>query len=185
MTSVDRLLQRWRIRVAGREISSGSRVLDIGCFDGALFHLLGRKLASGIGVDPLATPGSLDARFELRRGTFPAVIAGTEPFDAITLLAVLEHVPEADLPDFAAACNRHLRPGGIVVATVPAPSVDRVLSVLLALRLIDGMSLEEHHGFRPESTAPVFVAAGFELRRHRRFQLGLNHLFVFERRHEP
>jgi hypothetical protein len=51
----------------------------------------------------------------------------------------------------------------------------------MALHLLDGMEAEAHHGFDPGSTVPVFEGAGFRTREARRFQLGLNRLFVFER----
>ena len=49
MTSLDRLLQRWRVRMALRELRGVTRILDIGTHDGMLFRLTG---ASGIGIDP-------------------------------------------------------------------------------------------------------------------------------------
>ena len=64
---------------------------------------------------------------------------------------------------------------------MPHPLVDRILDVLMALHLLDGMEAEAHHGFDPGSTVPVFEGAGFRTREARRFQLGLNRLFVFER----
>jgi hypothetical protein len=59
--------------------------------------------------------------------------------------------------------------------------VDWILAVLKFLRLIDGMSLEEHHGYQVKQTTAIFSAKSFRLLRRKRFQLGLNNLFVFER----
>jgi hypothetical protein len=64
---------------------------------------------------------------------------------------------------------------------VPAKTVDHVLSALRFLRLIDGMSLEEHYGFEPGDTVRIFSPPAFRLLHHSRFQAGLNHLFVFEK----
>src|SRR5262249_42118589 len=79
----------------------------------------------------------------------------------------------------ARECRRLLRPGGRVIVTVPAPLVDRIIALLCRLRLADGMSLEEHHGFDPSATPAVFERHGFDLEHRSRFQLGLNFLFVF------
>jgi hypothetical protein len=51
----------------------------------------------------------------------------------------------------------------------------------LAVRLIDGMSLEQHHGFDPRQTRSVFEPCGLRLVRASRFQLGFNNLFVFQK----
>ena len=116
----------------------------------------------------------------IERGSFPKDL-DAEPgsFDCITALAVLEHVREPDA--FAAACHRLLAPGGRVVLTVPHPLVDRIVDLLIALRLADGMDFDEHHGFDVERTRPIFEAAGFRTVAARTFQLGLNRLFVFEK----
>ncbi|MEE2664435.1 MAG: hypothetical protein VX681_10000 [Myxococcota bacterium] len=65
--------------------------------------------------------------------------------------------------------------------TTPAPAVDLILDVLTFLRLIDGMSLEQHYGFKPADTPGIFAPTRFRLIARESFQLGLNHLFVFER----
>jgi hypothetical protein len=49
------------------------------------------------------------------------------------------------------------------------------------LRLLDAMSLEEHHGFDVERTQQIFSVAGLRALVERPFQLGLNRLFIFER----
>ena len=65
--------------------------------------------------------------------------------------------------------------------TVPSPAVDRILDVLCALRVLDGMEAEEHYGFDPSATTGLLESAGLQLRSAHRFQLGLNQLFVFTR----
>jgi hypothetical protein len=181
MTALDRLLQRWRIAKAARHIAPGARVLDIGSHDGPLFRALGDRLGSGLGVDPTLTADRDLGRIQLKAGLFPeAVPDGCEPFDVITMLAVLEHFPEAAYAGLSASCAKFLKPKGKVVITVPSGLVDRILVVLHWCRLIDGMSLEEHHGFETARTPGIF-APQFRLLHRRRFQLGLNNLFVFEK----
>ena len=178
MTPLDRLLQRIRVRKAIPHFPAGARVLDVGCADAYLIRTLGPRIAGGTGIDPDAVPAETDG-VRIVRGRFPDDLHDAGPFDAIAMLAVFEHIREAERPRVVEACRRLLRPGGRLVLTVPAPAVDRIVGMLRALRLADGLDLEGHHGFRPEQTPASF--AGFRLLRHERFELGLNHLFVFER----
>ena len=115
------------------------------------------------------------------RGLFPAD-APDERFDAITMLAGIEHLPSDSYSAVGGVAARLLRGGGRLIATVPEPAVDRVVELLQVLRLAEGMSLHQHHGFSTARTPAIFEPAGFGLLTHRRFQLGLNNLFVFERR---
>jgi len=181
MKPLDRLLQRWRIVIAAPWIGSGARVLDIGSADGALFDHLRRRGATGVGIDPNSPLVPRADGVRLIRGLFPAD-APDGPFDAITMLAVLEHLPAASHAAVVGATARLLRDGGRLIVTVPEPAVDRIVHLLQRLRLAEGMSLEEHHGFSTAQTRTMFEPVGFALLRHRRFQLGLNNLFVFERR---
>ena len=178
MKTLDRALQRWRVEKLRPYLRAGARVLDIGCLDGALFRAF-PELGPSVGLDPAVTVERRIGAAVLRRGLFPDALDPNDRFDAVVALAVLEHVPPERLAPFAAAIRRHLHPRGQALLTVPEPAVDRVLDVLLALRLADGMSLEEHHGFETRSTEPLFQRAGFRLVEHERFQLGLNNLFVF------
>jgi SAM-dependent methyltransferase len=180
MKALDRLLQRWRIAKAGDWIPAGARVLDVGCDDGALFRQL--RLTAGLGLDPKLKGDTATGEVPLVAGAFPdALPAEAGPFDVITCLAVLEHVPRERQAEFACACWDALRDGGLLLVTVPSPRVDWMLKWLRALRLVAGMSLEEHFGFEPRETPALFARPGFVLSRHRRFQLGLNNLFVFRK----
>lgn len=184
MRPLDRVLQRWRIARARPWLPAGAAVLDVGCADGALFRHLAH-LGPGLGVEPsLAAPRTV-GRSELRPGLVPDAVPPGRTFDAVTLLAVLEHVPAPAQRPLADACARLVRPGGVAVITVPAPAVDAVLAVLRRLRLVDGMSLEEHYGFEPDDVPRVFAGPCWELVRHQPFQLGLNHLFAFRRTGAP
>jgi 2-polyprenyl-3-methyl-5-hydroxy-6-metoxy-1,4-benzoquinol methylase len=181
MKIVDRLLQSWRIRKAGKYIAPGARMLDIGAADGPLFRQI-THVGSYVGIDPdLPADRQLALNARLTKGLFPECIKGEQPFYCITMLAVLEHIPSTQQPKLAVDCATHLRPGGYLVITAPSPAVDWILSVLKWLRVIDGMSLEEHYGFDVRRTPELFRSAGFQLLHNARFQLGLNNLFVFVR----
>jgi SAM-dependent methyltransferase len=180
MTWLDRLLQRWRTRVALGELPAGARVLDIGTHDGALFRLAG---VDGVGIDPELAGVAAAPGVTLVRGAFPADLPTppTEPFDAATALAVVEHVPGEDLAGWAKALADLIVPDGVLVITVPAPAVDTILHVLIALRLVEGIEAHQHHGFKPSDLDSIFTAPLWRRTKHRTFQLGLNHLYVFER----
>jgi SAM-dependent methyltransferase len=181
MKFIDRVLQRWRIGKARPYVALGARVLDIGCADGELFrHLPG--IGEGVGVDPdLAESVSAGPQTTLVKGLFPQALPDQRPFDVITLLAVLEHVPPEYQTPLALDCARYLKPGGHLVITVPSPLVDYILTGLRACRLIHGMALEQHYGYDPRQTGTLFAVGGLELVKARRFQLGLNNLFVFRK----
>jgi len=177
MKPVDRLLQSWRERKVRAWLPRDARVLDIGCHQGEFLEKLGPSIRASVGLDPLATPRETP-RYRIVASPFAEPTAFPDrSFEAITLLATLEHIREK--APLAREARRLLTPGGRLIITVPSPRVDNIVHTLVKLRLADGMSLEEHHGFKPEETSTIFQASGLELECHETFQLGLNHLFVF------
>ncbi len=179
MKWLDRQFRDIRIAKARRFIRPGDRLLDLGCFDPTLLSQVEYMVKRAAGIDPLAQPRKV-GKVEIFRGTIP----GTHPFhagefDCITMLAVLEHIQDKD--SLAAESFRLLAPGGRVVITVPHPFVDTILAALHKVKLIEGMSLEEHHGFDVRQTPKIFTSAGLRLSREESFELGLNKLFVFEK----
>jgi len=181
MTILDKLIQRLRIAMAMRYIMPGGSVLDVGCHQGELFSALGNRLGSGLGVDPLLEREVSNERFTLIRGNFPGDLNGAGSFDHICFLAVLEHVPLSLQQEIAARCRQLLNDDGRVIITVPSPRADVLLNILKKLRLIKGMSLEDHYGFDPGQIPAVYSRAGFTLLVHKKFQAGLNNVFVLKK----
>jgi 2-polyprenyl-3-methyl-5-hydroxy-6-metoxy-1,4-benzoquinol methylase len=177
----DRVIRSLRLRQVDRFLPAEARVLDVGCYDGALFARYADRIASGVGLDPLLASSGTRGKFRFVADGFPSDALKDERFDVITFLAVLEHVRATELAAWPDACNRLLAPGGVVVATVPSPRVDDILHVLIRLHLVEGMSVHEHHGFDPGRVPAAFASTTLSLVAQRRFELGLNNLYVFRK----
>jgi|SRR5579871_2978191 len=181
MTFLDRWLQQQRIKKAVPFIPENSVVLDIGCHNGELLKFIQEKIQLGFGIDPLLAQNSNTNKIKLIKGNFPADWKEPQKMNCITALAVIEHLPEKILKIFANKCFDSLQKNGFLILTIPSKKTDTLLAILKKLRLIKGMSLEEHHGFDPANTRPIFESAGFVLIQHTPFQSGFNNLFVFQK----
>lgn len=114
-----------RLRPVAEEAGPDWRHIDIGCGDGALVHHLTRVhgLAEGqiAGVDiderAIAWARMFNPRADLHTGHMAGLEGG---YHSASLIEVLEHVPPDALPDFVADAARLLRPGGLMVVTVPS-----------------------------------------------------------------
>lgn len=183
MYYVDRFLQKARINKTKKYITNGSKVLDIGAHKGELFdYFLNQGITiTGIGIEPLNNEPIIHKQYKIINDFFPTEKLNENDFDVATLLAVLEHLPLEIIPNFAEQINNALKKGGYLIITVPSPSVDYILNVLSFFRLIKGMSLEQHYGYDITMTKGLFEKQGFTLVKHKKFQLGLNNLFVFKK----
>jgi 2-polyprenyl-3-methyl-5-hydroxy-6-metoxy-1,4-benzoquinol methylase len=96
------------------------KILDVGCFTGAFPVILRDAGADVYGLE-LQEEAARIANRRLPGRVFQARVEGTEfpqgPYDAITLLAVIEHVtdPRALLDP----CVRLLKPGGVLMLQTP------------------------------------------------------------------
>jgi len=182
MKFLDRVLRDWRIRKCMPFVRAKDKVLDIGCFDGYLFEKLKVKsIKQSIGLDPLLIERIEKDNYTLIPGVFPDNLPNHNGFDSIVMLAVLEHIPREKQKQISIEFYKILENNGRVIITVPSPFVDHILWVLSKLRLIDGMSLDEHYGFKVEEIPQLFDTNKYKLIKHKKFQLGLNNLFVFEK----
>src|SRR5437868_3383760 len=96
MRCVDRMLQKWRARKARPWIPEGARVLDIGCHQGEFLGSLGDRIGPSVGLDPLAVPETTP-RYRLLAEPFRAPTPFPDgSFDAVVLLATLEHIRDKE-----------------------------------------------------------------------------------------
>ena len=185
MKLIDKVLRRWRVEVA---LKSTPRIInavfDIGCDDGYLLKRIDNERTRLDGCDPRLSPDLNIRNSTLLKGFFPAVMDDVKingQYDVVFALAVFEHFTETDLIKTSHCISEMLKDDGRLIVTVPHPFVDNILDILMALRLIDGQALEEHHGFDPDSLVDV-LSKGLVLKNRRKFQLGLNNVFIFEKK---
>lgn len=175
------LLARLRYRRAERLIPGGrreGRILDLGCGAWPAF-LVATRFREKHGVDRQATPESAPEGVEVHRLELerPPLPLGDAHFDAVTLLAVVEHLAAGAAVRLLAEARRLLRPRGVVIVTVPSRHGDRVLSVLSRLRLASAHQHDDHKAtydlgqLRGLLEQAGFAAGEIEVGR---FELGLN-----------
>jgi SAM-dependent methyltransferase len=164
-------LARLRTQRANRLIPvhlRAGRILDIGCGSFPYF-LAHTAFKEKFAVDQLQMPVETARQnqiefFALNLNEAPHLPFEGEYFEAVTLLAVVEHLnPDSMALLFQEAC-RVLKPGGIVVLTTPAAWSDGLLKFMARLGLV---SAEEIHEHAFAYTLPLlgwhFGQAGFQM----------------------
>ncbi len=157
------------------------RILDIGC--GSFPYFLSHTaFKEKFGVDQLPMPqATADENriefFTLDLNHEPKLPFNDDYFDAVTLLAVVEHLNPDSMALLFQECCRVLRREGMVILTTPAAWSDGLLKFMARVNLV---SAEEIHEHAFAYTLPLlgwhFGQAGFEMRKVKfgYFELGLN-----------
>ncbi|MBL8642732.1 MAG: bifunctional 2-polyprenyl-6-hydroxyphenol methylase/3-demethylubiquinol 3-O-methyltransferase UbiG [Rhodospirillaceae bacterium] len=117
----DRMAQHFGCDLSQDKPFAGLKLLDIGCGGGLIAEPLARLGFTVMGIDAAdknigvaqlhAERSGLDIHY---RCTTPEQMDGTEKFDVVLALEVVEHV--ADLDAFLAAAGRLVAPGGALIA---------------------------------------------------------------------
>jgi SAM-dependent methyltransferase len=182
MKYLDIFLQKWRMNKAARFVLPQSSILDIGCEDGYFFTHFKHLFSYGVGIDLYLEQNKEYINYKLIKGHFPYDFNLSISFDTILMIATFEHLTLKDQIATIKLCYELLKPKGRVILTIPSPLVDTILVVLKKFGLVEARSLDEHYGFKISQLDTLFRNNDWNLYYKENFQLGLNHLFVFEKR---
>jgi 2-polyprenyl-6-hydroxyphenyl methylase/3-demethylubiquinone-9 3-methyltransferase len=159
--------------VRERSRLAGARVLDVGCGGGLLAEALADAGAQVTAIDLAPSMIEVARLHALERGMAidyravgaeALVAAGTGPFDVVTCMEMLEHVPDpaAMLATFGAL----VRPGGdLFVSTINRGFKSFALAIVAAeyvLRLLPRGTHEYERFIRPSELVAQARAAAFE-----------------------
>lgn len=158
--------------VRERSTLAGARVLDVGCGGGLLAEALAEAGAQVTAVDLAPAMIEVARLHALERGVsidYRAVSAemlvdaGTAPFEVVTCMEMLEHVP--DPRTTFASFARLVRPGGhLFVSTINRGAKSFVLAIVAAeyvLRLLPRGTHEYERFIRPSELVALAREAGF------------------------
>lgn len=153
-------------QLSGLGIPQGASILDIGCGSGAMLPTLARfGTVRGIETDPAAVAHCNEVHGHVARvdqGRLPDALWGRRDLDLITAFDVLEHV--ADDTAMLLAVEGALRPGGRLMATVPAfPSLWGPQDVLS----------HHHRRYRAATLTAAFEGTGLRIDRVTHFNFFL------------
>lgn len=157
-----------------RNAYEGLRILDVGCGCGLLSEPLARLGATVTAIDPaernieVALRHAQDAGLKIDyrpTDTSRLLGDGTEPFDVVTCLEVVEHSPEPDLliQDLAELT----RPGGLTVLSTLNRTAKSFLKAILGAEYLLGWLPRGTHNWRqfspPSRLAKFLRDAGYRI----------------------
>lgn len=176
-------LRRWRIqRVLPfiRQVPD-CHLLDIGCgWEARFLQEVAPYISKGVGIDPKAPhlpPGGSPELVTTRERLDKELPFETASFDVVTMLAVLEHLSQAEA--IVGEVWRVLKPGGWFVGTVPSRLAQPVLEFLAyRLNIVNPEEIRDHKKYYDRASLKSLLdKSGFTKMGHTYFQLGMNNFF--------
>jgi len=160
--------------VADRVTLRGARVLDVGCGGGLLSEAMARSGADVTAIDlapdllEIARLHGLESgvRVDYRQTSIEALLAaGEAPYDAITCMEMLEHVP--DPSSIVTTCGQLLKPGGALVVSTLNRTVAAFALAIVGAEYVARLLPKGTHQYRdfikPSELAAWLRSAGLVL----------------------
>ena len=146
------------------------RILDIGCGSFPYF-LAHTAFKEKFAVDQLpmlketAVKNQIEF-FTLNLNEEPKLPFDDNYFNAVTLLAVVEHLNPDSMALLFKESRRVLKPGGMVILTTPAAWSDGLLKLMASINLVSAEEIHEHaFAYNLPLLGWHFGQAGFEMGR--------------------
>lgn len=165
------MLANLRAQKANKLIPSNlraGRILDIGCGSFPYF-LAHTSFAEKFAIDQIPLPQQTAAELRIESFTLDLEQKPKLPFDdnffeAVTLLAVVEHLDPALMAMLFKEIYRVLKPGGQVILTTPAAWSDGLLKLMARVSLVSAEEIHEHaYAYTLPLLGWYFGQAGFEM----------------------
>lgn len=144
------------------------RILDIGCGSYPYF-LAHTSFAEKFAIDQLPLPQQTASELKIESFTLDLEVEPRLPFEndyfeAVTLLAVVEHLDPALMAKLFQEVYRTLKPGGMVILTTPAAWSDGLLKFMARINLVSAEEIHEHaYAYTLPLLGWYFGQAGFEM----------------------
>jgi SAM-dependent methyltransferase len=144
------------------------RILDIGCGTFPYF-LAHTSFAEKFAIDQLPLPQQTASQLKIESFTLDLEVEPHLPFEdnyfeAVTLLAVVEHLDPTLMAKLFKEVYRTLKPGGMVILTTPAAWSDGLLKFMAQINLVSAEEIHEHaYAYTLPLLGWYFGQAGFEM----------------------
>ncbi len=171
-----------RNRIAAR-FAHGD-ILDLGCGSADILAYI-EKHGIYVGVDNnremmegLSSEGNTTEASFIFRDLDDGGLNLPNAFDTVFLIAVIEHLkaPGRLLEEM----HDLLKDNGSVVVTTPTPLADKLHAHMSKIGFTHKDAVRQHHHlYARDELVALFSSHGYILFRYKRFELGLNQLFVF------
>jgi SAM-dependent methyltransferase len=144
------------------------RILDIGCGSFPYF-LAHTSFSEKFAIDQLPLPQQTASELKIESFTLDLEIEPRLPFEndyfeAVTLLAVVEHLDPALMAKLFKEVYRTLKPEGMVILTTPAAWSDGLLKFMAQINLVSAEEIHEHaYAYTLPLLGWYFGQAGFEM----------------------
>jgi len=175
MELLEGLLRRKRINLAKRHLPNAKSILDIGCGkDAALLSALKVKDRAGIdiNVESCYREGFALIQMDVTKAPLPFF---SKRFDAVTMLATLEHIEPASRQNIVKEAARVLKPQGTILLTMPTPISKTILHAMARTGLISKKQVQNHKALiTPQEATGLLQEAKLQEICHGYFEMGLN-----------